>query len=542
MKKELTYEDDKSDKFWTIEVSGKSFTVTYGKTGSAGTSQTKKFTTPDACKKEAEKLVNEKLKKGYRAGKAKSAKPVAKKVKKAKGKTKPKNDKDPMKATENVLKALEKELPNAFPSQKKVTALVKKALEEAREIAKADGNSWLEEYFVYWWSEFPFKLKTTDEQFDLISNAYEKLVVDEDDSDEDDEDDESDEEKEEPTPIKKGATSTGKIYALEECLVGMDYKNDFLQDNYFNPVFYFSKEAPLIEKEFKKGMALTLEQVILGITPNPNSWYDAPKLPRITLPEALLLAAGEPYARVRKEFDDNNPVLDSVADIVYRGANDLSKRVLDHERQKFIKLIPMMLNSKTKARRTLLECCELGVSWYFQTGLPFWLEAAGRTKEADAIRKLSIPKNPDELNVHTKYFQSLSVKLYGASEKAELKSTVSSAVGAVDRIVYVPTGKAIADYAFEYWPGALKGFTASTHYREFEKTRGEVWDIRNFMNDTLWFACRIYLQQLSEKIQMPKKLSGMEAQIGSVLIAKAREATASIQKDSWWLLKQMLER
>ncbi|EMO52685.1 hypothetical protein LEP1GSC172_2821 [Leptospira noguchii] len=26
----LAYKDDKSDKFWSIEVSGKSFTVTYG--------------------------------------------------------------------------------------------------------------------------------------------------------------------------------------------------------------------------------------------------------------------------------------------------------------------------------------------------------------------------------------------------------------------------------------------------------------------------------------------------------------------------------
>lgn len=53
-----------------------------------------------------------------------------------------------MKATEAVLKALEKALPTAFPSQKKVTALVKKALQECRDIADADGNDWLEEYFI----------------------------------------------------------------------------------------------------------------------------------------------------------------------------------------------------------------------------------------------------------------------------------------------------------------------------------------------------------------------------------------------------------
>jgi hypothetical protein len=85
--------------------------------------------------------------------------------------------KNPMKATEAVLIELEKALPSAFPSQKKVTALVKKALQESRDIADADGNDWLEEYFVALWAEFPFKLKTTDEEYELLSNAYEELVV-----------------------------------------------------------------------------------------------------------------------------------------------------------------------------------------------------------------------------------------------------------------------------------------------------------------------------------------------------------------------------
>ncbi|ULH27800.1 WGR domain-containing protein [Leptospira weilii] len=65
MKHHLTYKDDKSDKFWNIEVSGKSFTVTYGKTGTAGQTQTKTFGSEGECLKEAEKLLQEKLKKGY---------------------------------------------------------------------------------------------------------------------------------------------------------------------------------------------------------------------------------------------------------------------------------------------------------------------------------------------------------------------------------------------------------------------------------------------------------------------------------------------
>jgi predicted DNA-binding WGR domain protein len=65
MKYHLTFKDNKSDKFWQIETSGKSFTVTYGKTGTAGTSQTKTFDTDEECLKEAEKLLKEKLMKGY---------------------------------------------------------------------------------------------------------------------------------------------------------------------------------------------------------------------------------------------------------------------------------------------------------------------------------------------------------------------------------------------------------------------------------------------------------------------------------------------
>ncbi|WP_155722153.1 WGR domain-containing protein, partial [Leptospira santarosai] len=38
MKHRLTFKDDKSDKFWNIEVDGTSFTVTYGKTGAKNNS------------------------------------------------------------------------------------------------------------------------------------------------------------------------------------------------------------------------------------------------------------------------------------------------------------------------------------------------------------------------------------------------------------------------------------------------------------------------------------------------------------------------
>ncbi|MBE9602364.1 DUF6493 family protein [Pedobacter sp. MC2016-24] len=65
MRKHLKYIDGNSDKFWQIEVNGSDYTVTYGKNGTSGTSQTKTFTDSDTCLKMAEKLFNEKIKKGY---------------------------------------------------------------------------------------------------------------------------------------------------------------------------------------------------------------------------------------------------------------------------------------------------------------------------------------------------------------------------------------------------------------------------------------------------------------------------------------------
>ena len=60
------FSDAKSHKFWSIEVSGSAFTVTYGKVGSAGQTSTKAFATPEQAQAEAEKLIREKTGKGYR--------------------------------------------------------------------------------------------------------------------------------------------------------------------------------------------------------------------------------------------------------------------------------------------------------------------------------------------------------------------------------------------------------------------------------------------------------------------------------------------
>ncbi|MCP2027890.1 putative DNA-binding WGR domain protein [Flavobacterium sp. HSC-32F16] len=65
MKKSLKYIDGTSDKFWEIEVSGSDYTVTYGKNGTSGTTQTKSFGSNEECLKMAEKVLAEKIKKGY---------------------------------------------------------------------------------------------------------------------------------------------------------------------------------------------------------------------------------------------------------------------------------------------------------------------------------------------------------------------------------------------------------------------------------------------------------------------------------------------
>lgn len=59
------YADDKSYKFWNIELQGKSFTVTFGRIGSKGQAQTKEFASEEAARAAYEKLIHEKLAKGY---------------------------------------------------------------------------------------------------------------------------------------------------------------------------------------------------------------------------------------------------------------------------------------------------------------------------------------------------------------------------------------------------------------------------------------------------------------------------------------------
>ncbi|MCA9671624.1 MAG: WGR domain-containing protein [Myxococcales bacterium] len=59
------YRDDKSAKFWSVAVSGATMTVSYGRIGSDGQTKRKDFDDEAKANAEAEKLIGQKVKKGY---------------------------------------------------------------------------------------------------------------------------------------------------------------------------------------------------------------------------------------------------------------------------------------------------------------------------------------------------------------------------------------------------------------------------------------------------------------------------------------------
>ena len=77
----LEYQDQKSAKFWQVTVVGKKLVTQWGKLGVAGQVKEKLFGSADAAEAAAEKLVNQKLNKGYvRKAKGKSKKAATKGV------------------------------------------------------------------------------------------------------------------------------------------------------------------------------------------------------------------------------------------------------------------------------------------------------------------------------------------------------------------------------------------------------------------------------------------------------------------------------
>src|SRR5437899_1600441 len=64
-RREYQFVEGTSQKFWAIELDGKKHTIQFGRIGSAGQTQTKEFKTPEEAQKSYEKLVREKVQKGY---------------------------------------------------------------------------------------------------------------------------------------------------------------------------------------------------------------------------------------------------------------------------------------------------------------------------------------------------------------------------------------------------------------------------------------------------------------------------------------------
>lgn len=66
MKKYFIYQDNKSDKFWSVEVEDNALIVVFGRIGTGGTMKIKEFASKAEAQKELGKLVAQKLKKGYK--------------------------------------------------------------------------------------------------------------------------------------------------------------------------------------------------------------------------------------------------------------------------------------------------------------------------------------------------------------------------------------------------------------------------------------------------------------------------------------------
>lgn len=125
MKKKFIYQDEKSHKFWDIEINLTSLTVTFGKYGTQGQVQTKLFPTVEECIKAAEKLIAEKTKKGYA--------PVVEDL--------------PPKELYNDIIAVARILETQFPDKVEITPV---SPDNIREMEEMVGFPMDEEFQAYW--------------------------------------------------------------------------------------------------------------------------------------------------------------------------------------------------------------------------------------------------------------------------------------------------------------------------------------------------------------------------------------------------------
>ena len=65
MKRRFEFVRGNSSKFWEASVSDCSVTIVFGRIGTAGQQQTKEFASPAAAQQHADKMIAEKVRKGY---------------------------------------------------------------------------------------------------------------------------------------------------------------------------------------------------------------------------------------------------------------------------------------------------------------------------------------------------------------------------------------------------------------------------------------------------------------------------------------------
>jgi predicted DNA-binding WGR domain protein len=65
MTRHFQFVEGSSEKFWQVSLAGNDVTVRFGRIGTDGQTQTKSLADADAAARHAEKLIAEKLKKGY---------------------------------------------------------------------------------------------------------------------------------------------------------------------------------------------------------------------------------------------------------------------------------------------------------------------------------------------------------------------------------------------------------------------------------------------------------------------------------------------
>jgi predicted DNA-binding WGR domain protein len=66
MKRYFTYKSEKSDKFWSVDITGETIVIVYGKGHTLGVTHTKKMESLEAAEREVEKMIKDKVRNGYR--------------------------------------------------------------------------------------------------------------------------------------------------------------------------------------------------------------------------------------------------------------------------------------------------------------------------------------------------------------------------------------------------------------------------------------------------------------------------------------------